>query len=1218
MERASGRHRSVWHLAALAAVAALAAAGGQAACAAGMGVVGGVQAVLDGPGVGLVTDIAAFEAPDGRPYLVVAGDSETVWVVDVADPHSPALAGAVSDRWFADAWERDVEVLEWSGGHAYAVVSGNGEARILNVTDPRRPALVGGTDGSYVSALKGAGDATLFATPDGRVHALVFNWQFGLTVVDMTDPRRPTPVGGLEGLGLRPYESAGAVFSDSSGGRVYAVAVGGAARVYIADVTDPSRPALASVVRYADDPSADDGAEPGPADGPAATVIISPARTHIPPEHAEIRISGTDGAGLLGAYKVAIMEAPDGRVYAAVANDGVASGEARPQGIPAGILFIDITDPSRPVPAGAARDGEGGFDIGSSIGDMAILEAPGGRAYMAVTGSGGLRMLDVTDPSRPVPAGAARDGEGGFDNLGSAGVAALGPSGDGRLYLAIVGDGIRLVDVTDPARPVPAGAIPDTPRSFYATGGAEYTAAFGLVGRTYALGTGGDGFHILDVTDPARPVPASSAWDGGGSFDTLDGAYLIAVTESPSGPFLALVAGDEGIQILDIVNPSRPVPVGAIRYGEGGLDPQWVTDMAAYRSPAGRDYLLVAGHYTGIHVVDITDPARPVPAGGAGPVGDGEGLRGGCLGEGHPRHPDGIHGVDVYVAPDGRDYAMVACDKGIRILDMSDPASPRPAGALLGGMNNHTFGAIYWMTLYEPPGGGIYALLADYTSGTHIVDVTDPHSPVPAGSVPEDVFDPVPGTPVRVVASGDRVLALGSGVGGLHVLDVTDPDRPVHTDFLPAGGMGLQPDWIYWYITTFESGEGETHILVDGGEGALVLDTPSPPPAPAGDTIMGIAGGGAVPVTDGGRALALIGAGHIIHVGGPEGVMGFEPGIPDGGDGTVWVVDLTDPYAPTTVGTVPSTYGRTGGIEVAYSPEGSAYGVAIGPAGGLLVADVTDPHAASAHTVTGGLDLAPGSPIEIFRPHDGRAYMMAGSGDGIRIIDVTYPTNPVQVSHIRDNLGGFYHLDGVRDISVFESGGGLVYALAGSGDGIQLIDVINPHRPSPAGGIRMFPGGPSDGVHRTATVSTSDGSVLALAAGGAGHAAILDITNPRNPVLAGTICAGVVGHQNATGMWTAGECNPTAEYFVYVPDVAVFEASDGRIRALITGYADSSILDITDPAAPVPVVTISDHGVLDIVSVFESSGGRPHALLAGDGDIWVGELDDLTRLHVWG
>ncbi|MCE2508479.1 MAG: hypothetical protein J4G04_04145, partial [Nitrosopumilaceae archaeon] len=173
-------------------------------------------------------------------------------------------------------------------------------------------------------------------------------------------------------------------------------------------------------------------------------------------------------------------------------------------------------------------------------------------------------------------------------------------------------------------------------------------------------------------------------------------------------------------------------------------------------------------------------------------------------------------------------------------------------------------------------------------------------------------------------------------------------------------------------------------------------------------------------------------------------------------------------------------------------------------------------------------------------------------------IDVTYPSDPVPVGSIRDNLGGFYYLGGVRDISVAHSDG-RVLALAGSGDGVQVIDVTDPYHPAPAGGLRAGPGGLDiDGVHLTAALSVTDGRVLALA-GGAGRVAVLDIS-PGLPVL-----AGVIPVDGDAGSAT---------------DISIFEATDGRIHALLAGEGGVRIVDVTDPGSPVRVAALKGPAVL--------------------------------------
>ena len=80
----------------------------------------------------------------------------------------------------------------------------------------------------------------------------------------------------------------------------------------------------------------------------------------------------------------------------------------------------------------------------------------------------------------------------------------------------------------------------------------------------------------------------------------------------------------------------------------------------------------------------------------------------------------------------------------------------------------------------------------------------------------------------------------------------------------------------------------------------------------------------------------------------------------------------------------------------------------------------------------------------------GRTYAIVGAlvDDGIQIIDVSDPNNPVAVARLGD--GGNTELDGAGHLSAFKMNG-RTYAFVGvsSGDGIQLIDITVPYNPIP-------------------------------------------------------------------------------------------------------------------------------------------------------------------------
>ena len=81
--------------------------------------------------------------------------------------------------------------------------------------------------------------------------------------------------------------------------------------------------------------------------------------------------------------------------------------------------------------------------------------------------------------------------------------------------------------------------------------------------------------QLIDVTDPGSPVAVGNATDGVGGFTELEGARgaqsvdIITISECT----YAVVASwaDNGVQLLNVTDPSVPAPVDAVTDGERGF-----------------------------------------------------------------------------------------------------------------------------------------------------------------------------------------------------------------------------------------------------------------------------------------------------------------------------------------------------------------------------------------------------------------------------------------------------------------------------------------------------------------------------------------------------------------------------------------------------------------------------------------------------------------------
>ena len=198
-----------------------------------------------------------------------------------------------------------------------------------------------------------------------------------------------------------------------------------------------------------------------------------------------------------------------------------------------------------------------------------ILEKEG-RTYAIATSEGndGVQIIDITDPTHPVPVSAAFDGSGGFSALDRARDVGIFER-EGRTYAIVASegdDGAQIMDITDPTHPVPVSAVFDGSGGFTALDGANDIEILEREGRTYAIvaAVGGDGAQIMDITDPTHPVPVSAVFDSSDGFTALDGAYDVEIFER-EGRTYAIVASwrDYGVQIMDITPPvAHPLVFG--------------------------------------------------------------------------------------------------------------------------------------------------------------------------------------------------------------------------------------------------------------------------------------------------------------------------------------------------------------------------------------------------------------------------------------------------------------------------------------------------------------------------------------------------------------------------------------------------------------------------------------------------------------------------------
>lgn len=466
-----------------------------------------------------------------------------------------------------------VQDIQLRDGTAF-VAAGVGGMVVLDVRDPRRPAVIGRLQLPGVTARVVLQGPLAYVSAGAR----------GVYVVDIASPAAPRVLGHYQ-----------AITSDLAVHADYAyVVTRNLEQVYVGE---PAGPRLQRKI--------EDWADAIDMAGPILYVATSESRPSaqrfgslriydvsytrdparlvsslpIGDQAREILVAGGrvyyQGLHRLTVIDVADIRAP--RVLGAVATaDSVrtlfAAGRRLYQAAgQAGLRALEVADPA------AMREAR----VMDTLGSAESVVVWNGYAFVEDEGSGNrLLVVDVRDPANPVARGVIQIGA----DHGSIAAAA------GYLYVGAPDRTVRVFDVRRPeqARQVASLAMPRDPVS-----GREMAVwRLAVEADRYLYVANDEWLRVYDVADPAAPREVSRRRSSGGATDIAvhdRRAYLL-------GPATGTQTGRPSLQIVDVFDFNDPVQFGVIDAtgSQGGVqtDGQFV-------------------YVEGVQVVDVRNPERP-------------------------------------------------------------------------------------------------------------------------------------------------------------------------------------------------------------------------------------------------------------------------------------------------------------------------------------------------------------------------------------------------------------------------------------------------------------------------------------------------------------------------------------------------------------------------------------------------------------------------------
>lgn len=288
-----------------------------------------------------------------------------------------------------------------------------------------------------------------------------------------------------------------------------------------------------------------------------------------------------------------------------------------------GVRIVDISQPGSPrllsrFPCGGNQNDVGVWRTTLVVAMHSAYEGPGCTA-----GRGGIRLVDVSDPTRPRETGFLRLPPAGTHTVtivGSTGYVYANPGGIGTEADELP---TTIVDIRDPRAPKIAGTF--TPP------GSTGCHDINVVGdRAYCAGS--NVTQIWDVSDPVRPVVISAI---------VNPAIFFHHTAVPSSDGDTLVIADEAFGVhacdptgknptgafwfYDITVEQAPVLRGWIgnteQLGYGHIfTSKWCT-VHNFNMVPGKDWMVAAAYNGGTSIIDFSEPSLPTVIAHLAPTG---------------------------------------------------------------------------------------------------------------------------------------------------------------------------------------------------------------------------------------------------------------------------------------------------------------------------------------------------------------------------------------------------------------------------------------------------------------------------------------------------------------------------------------------------------------------------------------------------------------------